>query len=269
VWTAYDESDFGLSYTLGTNPVNPLEMASAYATFADQGVHVDPSPVVKAVDSQGRIVYDDTHPKGRRVLSSYVADTINSILQGVVQHGTGYPNALIGRPAAGKTGTANGPTDAWFVGYTPQLSAAVWMGYSNNETTPMLDVKGVQVYGATYPAAAWHDYMVAALAGVPPEPFPAPSQAPPAPAPTLRPGPSMSPAAPPSGPYVAPAPPPPTAVAPYFEPTTSVPASGPSPTSQPAPVSSPGPTGSTASTSPPGSASPSGSTGSSTSAPGR
>ncbi len=171
VTTAYDESDFGLSYTLGTNPVSSLEMASAYATFANHGTYVPPSPVVRAVDSQGAVVFDNSHPRGTRVLSPSVADTVTQILQGVIQHGTGNPNAVIGRPAAGKTGTANGPYDAWFVGYTPQLSAAVWMGYANNDSTPMLNVKGVQVFGGTYPAKAWHDLMTASLAGIPPANF--------------------------------------------------------------------------------------------------
>ena len=174
VTSAYDESDFGLSYALGANPVSPLEMASAYATFANHGVRVDPSPVVRAVDAHQNAVFDDSHPKATRVLTPVVADTVTDILQGVIQHGTGNPTANIGRPAAGKTGTANGPTDAWFVGYTPQLAAASWMGYGNNDNTPMLDVKGVQVYGATYPAMAWHNFMVAALAGSPPTPFVSP-----------------------------------------------------------------------------------------------
>ncbi|MDQ6784248.1 MAG: transglycosylase domain-containing protein [Actinomycetota bacterium] len=223
VSSAYDESDFGVSYALGANPVSPLEMASAYATFANQGVRVEPSPVVSAVDGQGRAVFDDVHPRGTRVLSPAVADTVTEILAGVIQHGTGNPTAMIGRPAAGKTGTANGPTDAWFVGYTPQLSAATWMGYGNNDSTPMLDVKGVQVYGATYPAHAWHDFMVASLAGAPPAAFAVP---PPldsvAQVAGLQAGPLMAPTSVTgSGPVVPPDPPPPTAVAPSTLPSTT------------------------------------------------
>ncbi|MHB1533870.1 MAG: transglycosylase domain-containing protein [Acidimicrobiales bacterium] len=225
VWSAYDESNFGLSYTLGTNPVSPLEMASAYATFANHGVYNAPSPVVRAVAASGKVVYDDAHPKGTRVLSAAVADTVTNILEGVIQHGTGNPNAVIGRPAAGKTGTANGPTDAWFVGYTPQLSAAAWMGYSNNDNTPMLDVKGVQVYGATYPAKAWHDFMMASLAGVPPAKFakPPPLQAPPA-VKSFQPAAPMTPIPSNDGGLSGPTPPaPPIAVAPptYALPTTT------------------------------------------------
>lgn len=235
VSTAYDESDFGLSYALGVNAVSPLEMASAYATFANQGVRVAPSPVVRAADSEGKVVLDDSHPKGTRVLSPAVADTVTTILQGVIQHGTGNPTAVIGRPAAGKTGTANGPTDAWFVGYTPQLSAAAWMGYGNNDTTPMLNVKGVQVYGATYPAMAWHNFMQASLAGVAPTAFPIP---PPLDVPAsmggLQAGPAMAPVSPgANGPVIPPDPSPPTAVAPPTDSTTTLPPSGSVPTAPP------------------------------------
>ncbi len=223
VWSAYDESDFGLSYSLGTNPVSPIEMASAYATFANQGTYLPPSPVVRAVDAQGATVFDNSHPQGTRVISASVADTVTQILQGVIQHGTGYPNAVIGRPAAGKTGTANGPTDAWFVGYTPQLSAAAWMGYSNNDSTPMLDVKGVQVFGATYPAKAWHDFMTASLAGVPPANFanPPPLDVPANVLQGLQAGPAQTPLSTgDSGPSPPPVPPP-IAVAPPTIPTTT------------------------------------------------
>ena len=242
VWTAFDESDFGLSYTLGTNPVSPLEMASAYATFANQGIAIAPSPVVRAVDDHGKVVYDDSHPQGTRVLSAAVSDTVTSILQGVIQHGTGFPTAVIGRPAAGKTGTANGPTDAWFVGYTPQLSTATWMGYGTNDSTPLLNIKGVaQVFGASYPAIAWHDYMVAALAGVPVESFVNPPPLQTAPALTgIQPPPAMTPASDTGagGSSSMPPPPPPTAVAPptiapttIFNPSTTTTTVAPFPTS--------------------------------------
>ena len=231
VSSAYDESDFGVSYALGANPVSPLEMASSYATFANHGVRVVPSPVVRAVDAAKNVVYDDSHPKGTRVLTPAVADTVTDILQGVIQHGTGNPTAIIGRPAAGKTGTANGPTDAWFVGYTPQLSAATWMGYGNNDNTPMLDVKGVQVYGATYPAMAWHNFMIDALAGAPPTAFasPPPFNTPVALPAGLQPGPAMSPLSiGDNRPALPPDPLPPTAVAPgtVAPPTTTLPGFG-------------------------------------------
>ncbi|MGI8753085.1 MAG: transglycosylase domain-containing protein [Acidimicrobiales bacterium] len=255
VSSAYDESDFGVSYALGANPVSPLEMASAYATFANHGLRMDPSPVVRAVDAAKNVVYDDAHPKGTRVLTPAVADTVTNVLQGVIQHGTGNPTAIIGRPAAGKTGTANGPTDAWFVGYTPQLSAASWMGYGNNDNTPMLNVKGVQVYGATYPAMAWHNFMIAALAGSPATAFvnPAPLNVPAAQPAGLQPGPSMAPVSVGGNqPVLPPDPAPPTALAPstsvasaLYPPTSGAPGLYP-------PTSPPPNFGTTSPSSPPG-----------------
>jgi membrane peptidoglycan carboxypeptidase len=113
-----------------------------------------------------------------------VADNVTDILKGVISQGTGNPNAVLGRPAAGKTGTTEGFHDAWFVGYTPTLSTAVWMGNFDSESKPLTGVKGVgEVYGGTIPAQAWHDFMIQALQGVPVTDFsqPPPLVAPPPP----------------------------------------------------------------------------------------
>lgn len=164
----YNPQQFGLSYTLGVIGVSPLDMASAYGTFDNHGVKVDPSPVIKVTDSSGKVLLDNTHPNGSPVVSRPVADNVTDILKGVISQGTGNPNANIGRPAAGKTGTTEGFHDGWFVGYTPTLSTAVWMGYSDSETRSLTDIKGVgQVFGGTIPAQAWHDFMVQALQNVP------------------------------------------------------------------------------------------------------
>jgi penicillin-binding protein 1A len=107
-----------------------------------------------------------------------VADNVTDVLRGVIQSGTGVA-ANIGRPAAGKTGTASDYTNAWFAGYTPTLSTAVWMGYANNQSTSMRNVKGVSpVYGGTIPAGVWRDFMTQALQNVPATDFsqPAPIQ---------------------------------------------------------------------------------------------
>jgi penicillin-binding protein 1A len=109
-----------------------------------------------------------------------VADNVTNVLQGVISGGTGTA-ARLGRPAAGKTGTTSNYTNAWFVGYTPTLSAAVWMGNASSQATPMGNVKGVEpVYGGTWPALTWQAFMTQALAGVPATPFtePAPIVAP-------------------------------------------------------------------------------------------
>ena len=160
----------GLTYTLGVVGVSPLDMASAYSTFANHGLRIEPSPVVRVVGPSGKAIIDNTHPHGAQVISKAIADNVTDILTGVIQHGTGYPNAVLkGRPAAGKTGTTEGFHDAWFVGYTPSLSTAVQMGFSDFEFKHTLTgIKGVgQVFGGTIPAQVWHDFMSQALQGVP------------------------------------------------------------------------------------------------------
>jgi len=160
----------GLTYTLGVVGVSPLDMASAYSTFANHGLRIGPSPIVRVVGPSGKAIIDNTHPHGTQVISKAIADNVTDILTGVIQHGTGYPNAVLkGRPAAGKTGTTEGFHDAWFVGYTPSLSTAVQMGFSDFEFKHALTgIKGVgQVFGGTIPAQVWHDYMSQALQGVP------------------------------------------------------------------------------------------------------
>ena len=178
----YNPQQYGLSYTLGVIGVSPLDMASAYGTFDNHGSRVEPTPVMKVTDSTGKVLLDNTHPNGDQVVSRPVADNVTDILKGVISQGTGNPNANIGRPAAGKTGTTEGFHDAWFVGYTPTLSTAVWMGNSDSETRSLTDIKGVgQVFGGTIPAQAWHDFMTQALQNVPVTDF---SQPPPLIAPT-------------------------------------------------------------------------------------
>ena len=181
----YNPQQFGLSYTLGVIGVSPLDMASAYGTFDNHGVKIDPTPVMKVTDSSGKVLLDNTHPNGDQVVSRPVADNVTDILKGVISQGTGNPNANLGRPAAGKTGTTEGFHDAWFVGYTPTLSTAVWMGNSDSETKSLVGINGVgQVFGGTIPAQAWHDFMVQALQGVPVTDF---SQPPPLIAPPTQP----------------------------------------------------------------------------------
>jgi penicillin-binding protein 1A len=178
----YNPQQFGLSYTLGVIGVSPLDMASAYATFDNHGVRIEPTPVMKVTDSNGKVLLDNTHPNGDQVVSRPVADNVTDILKGVISQGTANPNAVLGRPAAGKTGTTEGFHDAWFVGYTPTLSTAVWMGYSDSETKSLTGINGVgQVFGGTIPAQAWHDFMLQALQGVPVTDFsqPPPLVAPP------------------------------------------------------------------------------------------
>jgi len=158
-----------LSLALGSSVVSVLDQASGYSTLADQGLHVDPTPFRIVKDSLGNVVLDDRFPQAADVVSAGTAYIMTSILEDVIAHGTGYPNAVIGRPAAGKTGTTSDYRDAWFVGYTPDLVAAVWIG--NDDYSRMNES-----YGGNIPARIWARFMKAALAGTPPHQFPYPSE---------------------------------------------------------------------------------------------
>jgi penicillin-binding protein 1A len=152
-----------VSLPLGAVDLTPLEMAGAFATFANNGWHSDTTFIVQVTDSSGNVLLDNT-PKPKLVLNSWAAASLNSALQGVINNGTARA-AQLGRPAAGKTGTTSSERDIWFVGYVPQLSVAVWMG--NDNYRPMS-------YGATgggIVAPVWRDFMSQALEGVPPENF--------------------------------------------------------------------------------------------------
>ena len=158
------------SFTLGTRDVSPLDMATAYATLAAHGLQCDPMAAVAVTDVQGHPVAP-MQPRCRQVIRPSVADTVTSVLTGVVNQGTGR-NAAIGRPAAGKTGTTQSFGAAWFVGYTPQLAAAVWMGDPRGPAYPLRNVLGyAQVYGGDIPARIWRQVMTDALTAVPAEPF--------------------------------------------------------------------------------------------------
>ena len=164
----YDPQRDFLSVALGSKETNPLDMASAFGVWAARGLRADATPIVRVLDSDGHTVEDNTKPKTRRVLKEEVADTMNSILQGPLQAGgTAGGKGLGEHPAAGKTGTAQDNSNAWFVGYTPQLSTAVWMGH-RDDIKPMGAVKGVRaVTGGSWPARTWQAFMKRALDGKP------------------------------------------------------------------------------------------------------
>jgi len=160
------------SLTLGSEAVSPLEMVTAYSTLAADGERHDPYFIQSINDRNGKEVYS-AKPKARRAVSSQNARVETSVLQEVVRRGTGVRAAISGRQVAGKTGTAEDYHDAWFVGYTPQLATAVWMGSPTAEV-PMRGVGGINVQGGSYPAGIWGAYMKEALAGQPAIPFPQP-----------------------------------------------------------------------------------------------
>ncbi len=149
-----------LSLALGSSVVSVLDQASGYSTLANQGVHIDPSAIRLVRDSLGNAVLDNQYPQATEVVSAGTAYIMTSMLEDVIKHGTGYPNAIIGRPAAGKTGTTSDFRDAWFVGYTPDLVTAVWMGNDNYS-------RMYESYGGDIPARIWARFMKAALKGVP------------------------------------------------------------------------------------------------------
>ncbi|MEX2588174.1 MAG: transglycosylase domain-containing protein [Actinomycetota bacterium] len=156
--------DRGCALTLGTSDVTPMEMARAYTTFAQRGVRPDPMVITKVTGPDGEVIVDLT-PSSQQVLDPNTADTINYVLQRNVRAGTGT-RAQIGRPAAGKTGTTQDFSNAWFAGYTPDLTAVVWMGYAPEEdgTIPLMkNVRGRSVTGGSFPAEIWGKFMSAAL----------------------------------------------------------------------------------------------------------
>jgi membrane peptidoglycan carboxypeptidase len=157
-----------LSLPLGTSEVRPIDMAAAYATFAADGVQRRPYVVESVHDRDGRTLLEH-RDEGRHAISAGVAQQVNEILEGVVTSGTARAARLTdGHPAAGKTGTTADYGDAWFVGYTRQLSTAVWMGSPVGNTLKMRNVAGVRrVTGGSFPARIWHEFMAPAHAAWP------------------------------------------------------------------------------------------------------
>jgi penicillin-binding protein 1A len=149
---------------LGTLAVSPLDMAAAYATFPALGIYAKPMAITKVI-LPGRKVDRASgwgKPDTKRALSQGVAWKVTDVLRQNAQYGTGAGSGDGVHPNAGKTGTTENHADAWFDGYTRQLSTVVWMGYQQGEV-PMLNVHGYEVAGATFPVPIWHEYMAAAL----------------------------------------------------------------------------------------------------------
>ena len=160
------------SLTLGSGEVSVLDMAAAYSTFSRRGEQIDPifiTKVEQVVDGEVKVLESATGA-GEQVLTEQHSDVVTHALRKVVQGGTGT-GADFGIPVAGKTGTTQDYRDAWFVGYTPKLTTAVWMGYDVTQDDPntpedeggktrfMDDVRGRQVTGGSFPAQIWRDFM--------------------------------------------------------------------------------------------------------------
>jgi len=167
------------SLVLGTGSVSVLDMASAYSTFPNSGEHVTPSVVTKVTNARGEVLWEAPYER-TRVLDEAVAQSVNWVLNQVVESGTGTA-ARFGQPVAGKTGTTDKYKDAWFVGYTCKLTAAVWVGYPNpNEDGSerfMQNVHGISVAGGTLPTQIFNKFMSRAASGLESCAFPRPADA--------------------------------------------------------------------------------------------
>jgi len=165
------------SIGLGALSVSPLDMAAAYATFADGGIYARPTAIRKVILPNGKIDKTWSKPVTKRVVSQGVAWEVTKVLSENAQYGTGSGSGDGIHPNAGKTGTTTDHADAWFDGYTRDFSTVVWMGYPRGEI-PMLDVHGEAVAGATFPVPMWHLYMEQAEKGKPARDFATPSSYP-------------------------------------------------------------------------------------------
>jgi penicillin-binding protein 1A len=153
-----------MSLALGTNEVNLLELVSAYAPFANGGAGVWPYGIVEIRDNAGKVIFRRAGSGAGQVMSPEFAGVMNEMLSGVIGHGTGRTAALP-RPAAGKTGTTQDYRDAWFIGYTADLVAGVWLGNDDNSPTN-------KVTGGSLPAQTWRRFMLAATRTMPVRPLP-------------------------------------------------------------------------------------------------
>ncbi len=180
---------------LGAKEVSVVNMATAYSTFANDGVRVEPTAIVRITDADGRVLYR-ADPKRVRAIPSGVARGVTHALQQVVKRGTGT-RAALDRPVAGKTGTSQQWRDAWFAGYVPQLTTVVWVGNPRpiadvgNESMVPANGYPYRIVGGTLPAMIWRSYMSEAVKGIPVREFTPPPTAmfrgavrPPAPSPS-------------------------------------------------------------------------------------
>ena len=161
-----------LALSLGSGDVTTLQLASAFGTWANRGIHQAPHVVERVVDAQGRVIEDHRRQQGTQVVPQVVADTMNLVLRNAVENGTGTRARLFGREVAGKTGTTSNYADARFVGYTSDLVTSVWLGYDNPSKRKLINVYGLRgVSGGTVPAQIWHNFMDEATRNRPNAPF--------------------------------------------------------------------------------------------------
>lgn len=156
-----------LPLALGASDLTLMEITSAYGVFANQGIRANPLAIIKVTDRIGRIL-EKNLPFPDDILKPETSYLITDLLKGVIERGTGWKAKALGRPIAGKTGTTNDYTDAWFIGYTPRLVAGVWVGYDDHRSI------GSKETGSRAALPIWMDFMKEVLKDTPPEDFPVP-----------------------------------------------------------------------------------------------
>jgi penicillin-binding protein 1A len=162
-----------LPVALGAVEITPIEQTSAFSVFPNDGVHITPRYLTKVTDYEGRTL-EENFPDIKDVISAHTARIMTSMLREVVLHGTATAASSLKYPLAGKTGTTNNFTDAWFVGFSPSITCGVWIGYDEKKFL------GAKESGARAALPIWMDFMKAALAGKDPGEFQPP------PSPTLN-----------------------------------------------------------------------------------
>src|SRR4029453_277972 len=165
------ESPLGenLSLALGTSELSLLELTSAYATLANQGQWLHPTTIRSVLAAKAKLLGENV-PEPKQVLSPELAFVATQMLKGTIERGTGVAAKALGRPAAAKTGTTNDYSNAWFIGFTPQLATGVWVGYDRPRSL------GKDETGSRVAVPIWTTFMQSALAGMPAEDFPIPEK---------------------------------------------------------------------------------------------
>jgi penicillin-binding protein 1A len=156
-----------LSLALGSSVVTPLEITSAFGVLANQGIKTKPYAIIRVEDALGNVL-EENYPEEEAVLSPQTAYIMTHLLREAAERGTGWYTKYLGRPRAGKTGTTNEFTDAWFIGFVPNLVTGVWVGYDDNQTL------GERQSGAVAACPIWTEFMKEALQDTPVLDFPVP-----------------------------------------------------------------------------------------------
>jgi penicillin-binding protein 1A len=155
-----------LPLALGAADMRLIEHVSAFTVFPNDGIRIDPHMIRKVTSYDGALL-EEAHPEVHDVLSPDVAHTMTAMLEEVVQFGTAMKAKTLGRPAGGKTGTTQDFTDAWFIGFTPQITAGVWVGYDDKQIS-----LGKRESGAQAALPIWIEFMQQGMAGMPALDFP-------------------------------------------------------------------------------------------------